>query len=210
MIGSERRFSSVVVVVLILAGLSGGAMAYRQILREVRSVAHQKELDVLGQVPFFELMRENQKTLTSDTLLGEVWVADFIFTRCAGPCPRMTAQMAKLQDRLTGFDDLRFVTFTVDPEYDTPEVLDRYAREFGADPDRWFFLTGDRQRIRELSIKGFKLAVGEAADDEHFILHSTRFVLVDRKGRIRGYYDETEPEQMAKLAADVRRVAAQP
>jgi len=103
-------------------------------------------------------------------------------------------------------NELRFVSFTVDPEWDTPEVLRSYAEGVAADPERWLFLTGDRDAIYALSQQGFHLGAGDDVATSE-IMHSTRFVLVDRAGRIRGYYDGTVPEEVAQLAKDARVVA---
>jgi len=109
--------------------------------------------------------------------------------------------------------DLRLVTITVDPKRDTPERLKEYAAKYGADPQRWLFLTGDREAIYRLSTDGFKLAAiveqDEVQSTDHPILHSTRFVLVDREGQVRAYYDGTSEKDMERLAADARRLAAE-
>lgn len=204
------RATKPVVVLLVVAGLATGAMAFRQMLREYRAIANQPAIDVYGQVPQFTLLRESGDTFSLSALKGRVWVADFIFTRCAGPCPRMTRRMAELQREFGAQANVRFVSISVDPEYDTPEVLREYANAHGADPAQWAFLTGDPDRIQKLSIEGFKLGLGTDDENEHFILHSTRFVLVDGKARIRGYYDESDPENMKKLVADIRKLAAGP
>lgn len=122
----------------------------------------------------------------------------------------MTRRMADLQRELADEPNLRFVSFSVDPGYDTPPVLQRYADLFEADSATWFFLTGDRTAIYNLSIKGFKLAVEDGDDPEYesIIIHSTRFVLVDPKGGIRGYYDEEDPQAMEQLVTDITQLIA--
>jgi protein SCO1/2 len=141
-----------------------------------------------------------------DSLKGKVWIADFIFTRCVGSCPVMTAKMAEIQ-RL-GPPGLRLVSFTVDPEHDTPEVLDTYARRAGAGKD-WAFVTGAKDALYALSTQGFRLAAMEVGKDdpgsaEGPFLHSSRLVLVDGRGRIRGYYDTETPSVVATLLHDLR------
>jgi protein SCO1/2 len=140
-------------------------------------------------------------------------VADFIFTRCGGACPAMTARMARLRRELP--DDVRFVSFTVDPATDTPEVLARYAANFKADT-RWRFVTGPQKDLYALSTDGFKLAAMEIPPSEQKpgegdgpFLHSSKFVLVDRAGEIRGYYDSTDEDDMKDLRADVGRLQAE-
>jgi protein SCO1 len=160
---------------------------------------------VLGEVPAFALTNRDGRTVTRDDLAGRPWVADFIFTRCAASCPMMTTRMARLGRELRGA--ARLVSFTVDPAHDTPEALARYAASFEGPAD-WLFLTGGEQELHRLSREGFKLAVDPApppgaASPEEPILHSTRFVLVDGKDRIRGYYDAFDEESMRTLERDL-------
>lgn len=167
------------------------------------------DIPVYGEVPAFSLTESSGRTLSRDDLLGRPWIADFIFTRCSGTCPVMTSSMSGLHEAFAearDVNELRFVSFTVDPEWDTPEVLRSYAEGVAADPERWLFLTGDRDAIYALSQQGFHLGAGDDVATSE-IMHSTRFVLVDRAGRIRGYYDGTVPEEVAQLAKDARVVA---
>lgn len=192
-------------VILVITGIAATAMAIRQTLNEIARVTAGSTLPLLGEIPPFELTRQDGRDLSRSDLRGKVWIADFIFTTCAGPCPLMTQRMENLQTRFRNAPDLRLVSFSVDPEYDTPEVLNEYATHFNARPERWAFLTGDRDAIYDLSIKGFKLAVADEADAgdyDHMIIHSTYFVLVDREARIRGYYDGTDSERLARLVDD--------
>jgi len=144
--------------------------------------------------------------VTRQELAGKVWVADFIFTHCAGVCPAMSSNMRKLQERL--FEDVRLVSFSVDPYNDTPEVLTEYANRYGADRDRWLFLTGDPEGIQKLSVGGFKLALDPASGTEKEpITHSSRMVLVDRNANIRGYYGTEEPKDLERLIKDANNLA---
>ncbi|MEP0842761.1 MAG: SCO family protein [Phycisphaerae bacterium] len=165
------------------------------------------------ELPGFSLTERSGQTVTLGTLKGKVWVADFIFTTCQGPCPMMTRRMAGLQSNLAGEAGVRFLTITVDPRMDTPDRLRRYADQFRAPKDRWLFLTGEREAIYKLSTEGFRLAAivddAAAAPSDHPILHSTKFVLVDRQARIRGYYDGTSEEDVKRLETDARRLAAE-
>ena len=157
---------------------------------------------VMGEVPAFELTERNGQPVTRDNLIGRIWVANFIFTRCPGPCPKMCSQLADLQNTLKHkAQDIRIVSFTLDPEHDTPEVLDRYAKLFNADTERWLFVRGEKAAVQRLASEGFKLASVEKVPGE--IVHSTRFVLVDPQGRIRGYYDSQEPEGLPKLRKEL-------
>lgn len=140
------------------------------------------------------------------TMRGRVWVADFIFTRCGGPCPILTANMAGLQKRLP--KEIGLLSFTVDPDHDSPEVLTLYARKFGADPQRWFFLTGDKAALVRLIRDGFLLPVVENAEASpgERVTHSTKMVLIDAQGRLIGWYDGDDPESLDKLSADAGRL----
>jgi len=167
------------------------------------------DLPRLGAAPEFTLVSEQGRTVTRADLAGRVWIADFIFTRCGGSCPILSARMAALAERTATVPGIRFVSFGVDPEYDTPEILAEYGRKLGADPARWTFLHGDRPVIRALIKDGFKLAIEDGvADSVEPILHSTRFVLVDGEGTIRGYYDGMEQPPVDELEKDARALAA--
>ena len=159
------------------------------------------QLPVYGEVPDFALVDQRGQPVTRHDLLGHVWIADFIFTRCAGQCPMMTAQMAELARQLPS--EARFVSLSVDPTHDAPNVLADYAASHGALSEQWRFVTGSPEAIYRLSTKGFHLSVepqgGTAAEP---IIHSARFVLVDQTGRIRGYYDGTDAEAVSRLLMD--------
>ena len=139
-------------------------------------------------------------------LRGRAWIANFVFTRCAGPCPLLTANMAALQKRLP--KSIGLLSFTVDPDHDSPEVLALYARKFAADPQRWFFLTGEKAEIIRLVRDGFLLSVAEdaAAAPGERVAHSTKFVLVDADARVRGWYDGDDPASLDGLAADAKKL----
>jgi cytochrome oxidase Cu insertion factor (SCO1/SenC/PrrC family) len=182
----------------------------------VDAAAPRGALPVLGEAPRFELVDANGAPRTSAELWDRVWVAGFLFTRCTGPCPRLARRMRHLQAVLPERLPVRLVSFSVDPEHDTPAVLAAYARALDADGRRWWFLTGPRDRIRRIAVEGFHLPVAEAASDAQRaahgpILHSTRLVLVDRRGRVRGYYECEDDGAQAALLRDIRALeAAQP
>lgn len=153
-------------------------------------------LPVISTVADFTLTNQNSQAVTLADLRGHVWVADIIFTRCAGPCPRMTQQMKSLQDALPQTSQTKLVTLTTDPEFDSPEVLQKYATRFGADDKRWTFLTGTKKEIAGLAVDNLKLsavevAPGERANPEDLFIHSTIFVVVDKQSRLRGVFETT-------------------
>ncbi|MCX7604258.1 MAG: SCO family protein [Bryobacteraceae bacterium] len=157
-------------------------------------------LPEINQVPDFELVDQDGRPFRSaDRLRGRIWVADFFFTTCNGPCPRMSALMRRVQDATAEFDNVRLVSFTVDPKTDTPAVLKEYGRRFRQNPERWFLLTGDPETLRHLAARVFFLG-GMGPE------HGTRFALVDRKMRLRGYYETTDSSCVGQVVGDIRRL----
>ena len=155
--------------------------------------------------PAFSLTDQEGRAFKSDDLRGKVWVADFIFTRCPGACPKMTMKMSGLQ-RAVPERDVHFVSFTVDPERDTPEVLKQYAQSFDADPARWHFLTGDKAALFDTAA-GLKLTAAPAGQFGPEIVHAEKFLLVDGAGKVRGIYDSGDEQALKKLAADAAVLA---
>lgn len=170
------------------------------------------QFPIISQVADFTLTNQAGGAVTLADLRGRVWVADIIFTRCAGPCPRMTRQMRDLQKALPQDSAARLVTLTTDPKFDTPEVLAAYARKFEADTNRWTFLTGKPDVIQKLAIDSLKLTALEKKpedrqDPQDLFIHSTLFVLVDKKARLRGVI-ETDGEQITPEGARQQLLAA--
>jgi len=163
-----------------------------------------RNLASYGSVPSFELINQVGQSFGSAELGGKIWIADFIFTTCPGPCPIISTRMSELQKPLAT-TDIQLVSFTVDPERDTPEVLTAYAEKLGAGKMPWHFLTGARTSIYSLIRDGFKLAI-EGPEETGLPIHSTRIVLVDRHGVIRGYYDALAPDAVTKLVADANHL----
>lgn len=141
----------------------------------------------------FSLTERSGRTVTRDDLRGKVWVASFIFTRCGSDCPKVTTSMARLQKELAGRKDVLLVSFSVDPEHDGCPILQDYAKDFAADPERWLFLTGKQDELYRLIEESFRLAVrqneGETRTPGNEVTHSSKLVLVDRRGHIRGYFE---------------------
>lgn len=155
----------------------------------------------IGEIPAFRFTTQEGKSLTKEDLIGKVWVADFVFTRCNGPCPVMTSRMAELAKGLAKAKDVRVVSITVDPGHDTPAVLADYASRMDADPSRWIFLTGPKPEIDAFARKGMFQVL--AYDDKGVPTHSTRFLVIDRAGRIRRTRNLDEPELVQKLFMDI-------
>jgi protein SCO1/2 len=203
--------------VLIIAVIAG-AFAWTKL-------AHPRPLPVIGQISHFDLTNQDNQPVTLPEMRGKVWIADVIFTRCAGPCPIMTHHMAELQAALPTNKPVRLVTFTSDPEYDTPPVLKRYAARFNADTNRWWFLTGPKSELRNLEINDFKFVVvekkpGEQSTPQDLFIHSTWFVLVDQLGQVRGwtdaeghlhaYFDSEDPAARAEILRAVQQLLREP
>jgi protein SCO1/2 len=151
-------------------------------------------------VPAWELVNQRGQPFGSKDLEGKVYVVDFIYTSCGGPCPRMTRTMERIQKRTKNLGtSFQLVTITVDPENDTPEKLAEYTRGYHVNPTRWSFLTGSEKDIERIVVKGFKSAMSK---EEAAVGHSERLLLVDGEGAIRGVYDSDDPDGVATLIRD--------
>ena len=163
---------------------------------------------VLGTVPDFRLVDQTGAPFGPDRLKGRVWIADFVFTRCPDVCPRMTERLVGVHRALGERTDL--VSVSVDPTYDTPERLAAFARANGAESPHWHFLTGSSQHVQEAVLRGFNVAFSRESEDIATLTHGVHVVLVDGRGRIRGYYDSNDRDALERLVADARRLADQP
>ena len=191
------------VLALVIVGILGAnlwSFVHQKSGTASESTSPLSELAAQQQLPDFSLTDQSGLPFALSDLHDKIWVADFIFTTCATICPPMTIQMASLQNEFAA-EDVHFVSFSVDPERDTPEALLRYADHYGADGDRWSFLTGQRDAIYQLAQDGFNLAAGHRGSE---ILHSTRFVLVDRDQQVRGYYESRSEGSLQRLRKDIR------
>lgn len=165
---------------------------------------------VLGTLPPFELTDQEGRTFGTEDLSGRVWVASFIFTRCPTVCPAITARMARIQDRTRNLSPaLHLVSFSVDPEYDTPARLGEYARRHGASPRTWTFLTGPVEAVHATVEKGLRVSMGNAGGEvsPESISHGTHLVLVDRAGQIRAYYDPEAADVVDRVVRDAAVLA---
>jgi len=163
------------------------------------------ELPVLFSLPEFSLTNRDGRAFGRDELRGKVWLASFIFTRCGGVCPLITERLKTLPVEYPELGGLERVSITVDPEFDTPTVLAAYAKAHGiADSTdvRWRFLTGQPERVKSLILTGFKLALDPGATPQEPILHSTKLVLVDGQGDVRGLYEYDDASALQRLRRD--------
>ena len=204
---TQRRFMlqvtvgtvlSIVLVSLVIQQLRTPPAAPRQPVLE--------QLARYGPAPDFSLVERSGRPVSAGDLRGRVWIADFIYTQCRDTCPLQSRAMAALRTDLKGYGDLRSVSISVDPLTDTPALLSRYADRYGADPERWLFLTGELGEIRRIVQDGFRLSAAPVDGHTHdpVVFHSTRFVLVDRDGIIRGYYESRDPRALERLRRNAR------
>ena len=184
-----------------------------------------ERLGQYGQVPDFALVERSGTGVTLADLRGKAWVANFIYTQCTETCPTQSLQVSRLQAEFATEPDLRLVSITVDPERDTPEVLARYAERYRADRGRWLFLTGPKRAIYQLAADGFKLSVVDPDDAKQtggmlrilrprlafathgskgLVIHSSRFVLVDRQARIRAYHRPDDEPSLERLRRNMK------
>jgi protein SCO1/2 len=191
-------------VVLLLAWLTLALLA-------LGACQHTAEpLPTLGRVGEFSLVDQQARTVSAETLRGKVWVAAFFFSRCPTICPRITRRMRALQVATSASKPaLSLVSFSVDPENDTPQVLLAYAQRYGADLQTWAFLTGDLAVVQRTVVDGFKLALDGKPDpnaENGGIIHGSHLVLVDRALGIRGYYRTDDEDDMKRLLDDAKRL----
>jgi len=180
-------------LVFVLAVAMGYSMWQASLRRDV------EKLPVIRAVPEFSLVDQNGRTVTNADLRGKIWIADFIFTRCKGPCPLMTARMLEMQKALTKTPEVKLVSVTVDPAHDTPAVLKAYAETNFADPERWKFLTGDKAVIEKLVTEGFMQHLAEENGEP---VHGTMFLIVDGNGMVRSARMLEDPELIPKVLMD--------
>ncbi|MFD1363632.1 SCO family protein [Lentibacillus salinarum] len=166
------------------------------------------ETNMSEEVSDFEFTTQDTETLSNDDLKGKWWVADFVFTNCTTVCPPMTSNMAHLQQKMKENNlDAQLVSFSVDPERDTPEALKEYAQNFQADLSNWTFLTGyDFQTIKEFSIKSFKSLLKKPPEGSDQVTHGTSFFLINPEGKVIKQYNGTQSEEMQKIADDLKVV----
>ena len=197
------RVGAVLVVVVLIVRIFGPG---RYSLEHANPSTELRKMSI---VPPFALTERSGRTITNHDLAGKIWVADFIYTTCPGPCPLITAGMAKVQDAVAHDPQVQLVSFTVDPETDTPAVLSKYADQFGADPNRWWFLTGPEKPLFDLIQNGFLQVVQDNSGQppqpgQYKVTHSTYLALVDGDGNVRGFYDGVGTDSRADLLRDIK------
>ncbi|GAB3793347.1 SCO family protein [Virgibacillus kimchii] len=167
------------------------------------------ETNMARDIEPFEFTTQDNETLSHEDLEGEWWIADLIFTNCTSVCIPMSSNMSLLQDKIKEENlDVQLVSFTVDPDYDNPDVLTEYANEYDADLDNWTFLTGyDFETIKEMSIKSFQSPLLEPPEGDDQFTHGTSFFLVSPEGEVLKRYNGVESSETEVIMGDLRRVA---
>lgn len=167
---------------------------------------------VFHQVPKFRLIDQAGVSFDSDSVLsGNLYVVSFFFSRCGTICPVITRNQKMIQEGTKGIEGVRLVSISIDPKFDTPEVLGTYAGKIGADTARWSFLTGEKGYIYDLAIRGYKLPVADASaydasitDPDQTFIHSEKLLLIDGNGYIRGIYDGTEKSEIKRAIVEIK------
>jgi len=170
------------------------------------AAAARPKLPKMSVIPHFELTERSGKIISNNDLAGKIWVADFVYTMCPGPCPLVTAELAKIQQKVADDPHVQLVTFTVDPQNDTPPVLAAYADKFHADANKWWFLTGPEKPLYDLIEKGFLQAVEDERGQQNgqfTVTHSTNFALIDANGVMRGSYKSQDPDDCQQMLQDI-------
>jgi protein SCO1 len=196
---TKKTFSPVLVILFFVV-----IIMLMLVYHTMRKYDESGKLEAITKVPHFSLVNQLGEIITNDDLIGTYWIANFIFTNCGGTCPVMTFHMRELQNSIPPELPVRFVSISVDPERDTPDVLRAYAEEWRADTTRWYFLTGDQEEIYSLTRRGFLLGLSpDGGSLIEPIMHSQRFVLVDQEGLIRGYYEGFDDADIDQLKEDL-------
>ncbi|MBI3029056.1 MAG: SCO family protein [Candidatus Rokubacteria bacterium] len=210
---------------LLLTAGAAGLVAWSWLRASDGGQGALERLEVHSDVPDFAFVERSGRRISRADLMGMVWIANFIYTRCTETCPLQSARLAQLQAEFAGEPDLRLVSVTVDPDHDTPAVLSGYAERYRADPVRWLFLTGDKRAIYQLAREGFRLGVVDPDDhaqeerrlgwltptpalathgSKGLIMHSPRLVLVDRQARIRAYHRPDDKPSLDRLRENLK------
>lgn len=174
------------------------------------------DLAVIGKAPSFSLVNQNNEVVTDKDYLGKVYVAEFFFTTCPSICPKMNKNMGTIQDEFYGNTNFGIASFSINPKYDTPQVLKEYAKKYKVSSANWNMMTGDRKEIYDMANKGYNLYVGENAEIEGGFEHSGYFALVDQEGNIRSrkdkhgnpiiYYNGLKQEEINMLKQDIKKL----
>jgi protein SCO1/2 len=198
------------IVMLLIAVCGLGVQAWYHLLRpqpeplSSQSLTEDGKMRRFSTVPDFAFTNRDGKQITLDAMKGKVWLANFIYTTCPSTCPMLSSRFSSLQDAAFALDEnVRMVSFSVDPENDTPAVMEEYANALGA-KSKWYFLTGGDEQLRKVAIEGFLMGYQKVPDKVDDIIHSTKIALVDREGKVRRFYDGVEKDESQQILADLK------
>jgi len=164
---------------------------------------------IYNAIPPFTFVNQNGDTVSENIVKGKIYVADFFFTTCPTICPVMKRQMLKVYDKFKTNSDVMILSHTIDPEHDTPQVLNKFAKDLGITGNQWQFLTGPKEKIYEIGLKNYLVVAQEDSMAQGGFLHSGAFVLVDKDKHVRGIYDGTTEEGTRKIMADIQVLLAE-
>jgi protein SCO1/2 len=194
-------------VILALALLAAAGATYR-VVSGSPMPKRPAVLETYGVIPDFQFTRQDGARCPNKEMLGKVSIANFIFTRCPTVCPVFTMKMQRVAEKVS--DRIQLISFSVDPEYDTPERLAEYARDHGIDTRRWHFLTGEHKAVKDTVEGALKISMERQGEDENGvpdIVHGSHFVLFDGQGQIRGYYNSDDADRIATMIRDAESLA---
>jgi protein SCO1/2 len=157
-------------------------------------------------VPSFSFINQNNQQLTSEFVKDKIWVADYFFTKCKSICPKLTTHLQKVQDAFKQDDGVKIISFTVDPDRDSPNVLQTYAAGYHGDPSQWQFVTGEKKDLYGFARKGLFIIATDGDGGPDDFIHSEKLVLIDKHQHIRGYYDGTSDSEVNQLIKDIQRL----
>ncbi len=160
----------------------------------------------ISKVPDFKFVDQDSAAITSDFVKGKVWVANYFFTRCGIVCPKMSSQIARVQEVFDNNEQVKIVSFSCDPERDTPSLLKEYAAIYGANLNQWKFVTGDKKPIYSFARHGLNIVATEGDGGDEDFIHSQSLVLIDEQGFVRGYYDGMETREVDQLILDIKKL----
>jgi protein SCO1/2 len=206
--------------------LAGVMILFITVLSAACSSSNKAELPVYGEIPAFSLTDQNGQTFAKDGMQDMVVLANFIFTNCTAICPTLTPRMAQIQAKLEDSallgNAVILLSFSVDPEHDTPEILLSYAEQHGVNHSAWRFLTGSPETIKQIITDGLKLGYGQINETnkhthedgslhihEYDVFHTNRVILGDREGRVRAYYDGGTDWDTRKIISDIEQLLAE-
>lgn len=199
----------VLLIILLSPGLFYLALKSAKHHVDALEIYGPKELNEKGDtiyhtIPDFEFVNQYGKKISKKDFKEKIFVADFIFTTCQGICPKMSDQMTRVQEKVKDMEDVLLLSHTVDPEHDSVPVLFDYAGKVGAKEGKWHLVTGDKKELYDIARKGYLVTAMEGDGGPDDFIHSEKFLLVDKQGRIRGFYDGTDPKEVKRLLDEIK------